>query len=170
MAAAEGLNLERLRLADFNFTKCGRPVLPDGARYIDIPKVLNYNNVVPPSTTFPDERQGTHSDTVFFLRAISFAQSGSTGLLYVQFQWPNGIFLSNQPELINGAFQWGSYRRVLRAGPKNLGVQFAPGQQIRFSLQNKSGGLTAPVFIAFEGYLRYYLAPGTSPACCIEKL
>lgn len=160
----DGINLERLRLADFNFSKCGRPIMPDGARFVDIPKRLVYNNPLPASTLLPDERQGTHGDTVFFLRALSFIQSGSTGKTYLRVQWPNGNFLSNAPELINGAFEWGSYRRVLRNA-----VQIAPGEQIRFSIQN-TGVLAAPILIVWEGFFRYYLAPGTSPACCIERI
>ena len=163
--ATQPINLERLRLADFNLSKCGKPTLPDGARFIDIPKALNYNNPVAPLTLLPDERQGTLSDTVFFLRSILFAQSAGSGSTYIRIQWPNGNFLSNQPELVNGMMQWGRYRRVLR-NP----VQIAPGEQIRFSIQNKSASLTAPMFITFDGFLRYYLAPGDSPACCIERL
>lgn len=168
MAANDQVNLARIRLADYNLSACGVPTLPDGARYVDIPKSLIYNAVVPANTdaathgVLPDERQSTQANTLFMLGSIQ-AQLATN--VKVRFQWPNGRYLQNAPGFINALYANGPrYRKCLR-----YPVQIPPGTQIRIFLQN-TGGTAVQVVFAFEGWLRYYLAPGESPACCVERL
>ena len=158
---SDEVNLERLRLADLHLSDCGKPQLPDGARFVDIYKVLVYNNQIAASTTLPDERQGTHSDTIFFVCSIQALPAASNTL---RIQWPDGNYLSNAPERINAAMGMGYYRKVLRNH-----VPIPPGKQIRMSIVNSQLS-TAQVIIIFEGYLRYYLKDRVSPACCVERL
>lgn len=170
MAALDRLALDRIRLADYNLNTCGVPTLPDGSRYVDIPKTLTYNNAVPANTDaathgiLPDERQGTQSNTLFMLGSIS-VPNGIINIK-VRFQWPNGRYLQNAPVILNAAYGnvFPGYRKSLR-----WPVQIPPGKQIRIYFQNTSG-VAVPVYIAFEGWLRFFLAPGESPACCVERL
>lgn len=164
MAATDKVNLERIRLADYNLNACGVPTLPDGSRFVDIPKTLVYNNVILANQFLPDERQGTQSNTLFMLGSIQTQfQNQNIGIM-VRFQWPNGRYLQNAPVLFNAAYGFGATRKSLR-----YPVEVPPGEQIRIYLQNTTASAT-PILIAFEGWLRYYLAPGQSPACCVERL
>ena len=171
MSASSSVNLERLRLADFNLSQCGVPQLPEGARYVDIIKTLVYNSSLGQagsgSDILPDERQGTHSDTIFILRAIQITSSTTVNPIYVRFQWPNGRYLQNVPVEINVAYpSTGQFRKVLRSG-----VLIRPGEQIRISLQNFAAASgTVPIVILFEGFLRFYLKGRNSAPCCIADL
>lgn len=161
---AGSVNLERLRLIDFNLSQCGVPQLPDGARYVEIPKTLVYNNQLAVSAFLPDERQGTQSDTVFILKAIQMLPP-PTAAVYVRFQWPNGRFLQNVPVEVLVGIGFSEYRKALRRG-----VLIRPGEQIRISLQNFSAVTVVPIVILFEGFLRYYLKDRVSAPCCISDL
>jgi hypothetical protein len=162
--AADAIDLERVKLADFQYNQCGRPTMPDGARYIDIPKSLVYNNVIAASGQLPDERQSTHSNTVFMLRSIQAQVTPATINLTVRIQWPDGNFLSNVPTLFYLSYGLGFERRLFRRP-----VIIRPGEQIRIQFINSTATQAQLVF-AFEGVLRYYLKDRTSPACCIDRL
>lgn len=139
--------LELLTQADFVLNACGRPQPPPGYRWVDLPRILAFQTLLPAGTGQVVSRVQNTGNTVFMCRAISI----NTALGAYQIRWPNGRVL--EAALARNPIGTGQIMKGLL--PE---VPLDPQGQISIQLNSRlGGGENETVTILFYGVLRYLL-------------
>lgn len=169
-----------LRQGDLILSKCGRPVLPDGATCVPWPKKYYYQKyfvnpaTVPPYPPDTNEAIEISADTRFMLKSMQGMVYGGVtspaasltnwGNIYLQLQLPGGRMLQNLLTDATPYAGFGSARMVW-----NNPIPCPAGSKLFVTIDDSiaqfSGDLgNFTILLLFEGALYYFLRPdGSTP-------
>lgn len=154
-------DVQLLQQADMILSKCGRPIMPVGVRYVPIPKNFLFQAAHLQNTTETEARE-IYGDTIWMLRAISGLAPNNQ--IYFRIQFPNGRYLQNQLRIL-GSAGGGAGNCTLGNGSARYlispAVPCPPGSRILVTLDDRptNGGSgaasTTAVAMLFEGAYIY---------------
>jgi hypothetical protein len=139
-------SVELLEQMDLALSKCGRPVMPAGVRYVPVPMDFFFQSAHAANTTETEARE-IFGDTVWMLRAISGLAPNNQ--IYFRIQFPNGRYYQNQLRTL-GAAGGGAQACTLGNGSARTlispSVPCPPGSRILITLDDRptNGGIGAP--------------------------
>lgn len=170
------MDIRLLSECDRVLTSCGRPKMPKGTAWVDLPYKMTYQKFLQGQTLAPavspvtTEERIVDAEVPFVVYGISaFGQPATPGSLYWRLRLPNGRFLQSKNTAFTEAADFGSWR-VFFDQP----VECEPGSKFYVtidSLVNNPDTATG-LSLVFEGALRYPIAgnavgvPTQSPELC----
>jgi hypothetical protein len=153
--------LELLTQADLTLNNCGRPIPPAGYRWVDLPRVIAVQKVLPTATAQFVFRVQNIARTVFLCRSVAI----NTVSCAYQIRWPNG-------RVLEGAVARNPIGTGQMMKAELPEVPLDPDGQISIALNSTiGGGAQETVTILFYGVVRYLLkATGNEPPFTVMSL
>jgi hypothetical protein len=154
--------LELLKQADLILSPCGRPTAPPGYRWVDLPRIIPHQVIVPTAVNQNVTRVQNIANTVFLCRGIAI----NTVSAAYRIRWPNGRVLESAiaRNPIGTA-------QIMKALEPEVPVE--PQGQIQIMLNSTIGANadSDTVTLLFYGVLRYLLkATGAEPPQVVLSL
>lgn len=157
-------DVKLLQEADIALSKCGRPLMPPGVRYIPLPKDFPFQAAHQANST-ETEARGIFGDTIWMLQAISGLPPNNQ--IYFRIQLPSGRYLENQLRILQAGGGTGSFLGLGSARTLiTPSVPCPPGSRILVTLDDRpngpAGSVTA-VQLNFEGSYIYAIEGNGTP-------
>lgn len=156
------MDIRLLSECDRVLTSCGRPKMPKGVAWVDIPYKMTYQKFLQGQTLAPGvppvstEERIVDTEVPFVCYGISaFGQPATAGALYWRLRMPNGRFLQSKETAFTEAGDFGSWKYYF-----DQPIECAPGSKFFVtidSLVNNPDTATG-LSLVFEGALRYPIA------------
>ena len=157
------MDIRLLSECDRVLTSCGRPKMPKGVAWIDIPYHITYQKflagqtIAPTSTPVVTEERIVNTEVPFICYGISgFGQPATPGALYWRLRLPTGRFLQSKETAFSEAGSgFGSYRYYF-----DQPVECQPGSKFFITIDSLVNNATTAtgLSLVFHGALRYPMA------------
>lgn len=169
------MDVQLLTECDRILTSCGRPVMPRGAAWVDVPYKMQYQKflqgqtLAPGSSPVSTEEKIVDTEVPFVCFGVSaIAQPYTPGAVYWRLRLPTGRFLHSKQCAITEVGGFGSYRYWF-----DQPIVCEPGSKFYITVDSltQSPTLAAGVSIVFEGGLRHTVrgAPADVSATAIKE-
>lgn len=155
------MGLELITEADYVLNSCGRPVAPEGYKFVDLPRIIPFQFDTPKALEAPNPppsqlRLTNSSNTLFICKGIGVKNNSVPWRI----KWPNGRFFSQNPA--RGGNQ-------ISAGPQGVGgalltlnnpVPIERGARV--SVEQSGGFSSSSLKLELWGCIRYLLKEGAA--------
>ena len=174
-----GMDIALLSQCDRVLTNCGRPVMPAGVGWVDMPYGIQYQQFLPGQTLQPGSSPIATTEKVvntpvpwMLKRIMGYGQPPTNGAVYWHLRLPTSRFLQSRTCAVTPAFNTGSYSLSLGAP-----IECPPGSKFFVTtdgITNNASEATG-LSLLLDGCLRYPVkgnpcgAPAITDSCRVER-